>query len=160
MVDKIKTQISPKFKFQILFPMWILSGFLALTFSWHVYGENTPSSNRMSVPEIAVFQRPPLVKKIDNQLEKIHPDKEKGPNVKLKIISKWKAGNKYTVNMSIKNLNKKQGYRTVYLLSYDNDGRIVAISSDRKYFQSYQEYFKQYKFTKSSSIIRWRFYVK
>jgi len=109
---------------------------------------------------IAVFQRPPLVKKIDKKLEKIHPGEEKGPNVKLTIISTWKEGNKYTVNMSIKNLNKEQGYRTIYLLSYDNDGRIVNVSSDRKYFKPYQEYFKQYKFTKSSSIIRWRFYVK
>lgn len=109
---------------------------------------------------IAVFQRPPLVKKIDRGLERIRPEEAKGPNVKLTIISTWKEGTKYTVNMSIKNLNKEQGYRTVYLLSYDNDGRIVDVSSDRKYFQSYQEYFKQYKFTKSSSIVRWRFYVK
>jgi len=142
------------------FEFWILSGFLALTFSGYVYGENTPSDNRMSVPEIAVFERPPLVKKTDKKLEKILPGEAKGPNVKLTIISTWKEGTNYTVNMSIKNLNKEQGYRTVYLLSYDNDGRIVDVSSERKYFQAYQEYFKQYKFTKSSSIIRWRFYVK
>ncbi|MCK5595454.1 hypothetical protein KAI19_04690, partial [bacterium] len=121
---------NPKFKFSIL----ILAGFWTLTFSEHVYGET---------PEIAVFQRPPLVKKIDKKLEEIHPGEEKGANVKLTIISTWKEGNKYTVNMSIKNLNKEQGYRTVYLLSYDNEGRIVAISSDRKYFKPYQEYFKQ-----------------
>ncbi|MCK4400911.1 hypothetical protein KAW08_01240 [bacterium] len=109
---------------------------------------------------IAVFKRPPLVKKIDRELEKIHPNEAKGPNVKLTIISTRKESKKYVVNMSMKNLNKEQGYRTVYLLSYDNDGRIVDVSSDRKYFKPYQEYFKQYKFTKSSSIIRWRFYVK
>ena len=109
---------------------------------------------------IAILQRPPLVKKTDKKLEKIHHGEEKGANVKLTIISTWKEENKYTVNMSIKNLNKEQGYRTIYLLSYDNDGRIVNVSSDRKYFKPYQEYFKQYKFTKSSSIIRWRFYVK
>ena len=109
---------------------------------------------------IAVFQRPPLIKKIDKELERILPEEAKGPNVQLAIISTWKEGTKYTVNMSMKNLNKEQGYRTIYLLSYDNDGRIVNVSSDRKYFKPYQEYFKQYKFTKSSSIIRWRFYVK
>ncbi|MFH1905364.1 MAG: hypothetical protein ABIK53_07590 [bacterium] len=114
----------------------------------------------MSAPEIAVFQRPPLVKKIDKELEKILHGEAKGPNVKLTIISTWKEGTNYTVNMSTKNLNKEQGYRTIYLLSYDNDGRIVDVSSERKYFQAYQEYFKQYKFTKSSSVIRWRFYVK
>ncbi len=109
---------------------------------------------------IAVFKRPPLVKKIDRELERIHPNEAKGPNVKLTIISTLKESKKYVVNMSMKNLNKEQGYRTIYLLSYDNDGRIVNVSSDRKYFKPYQEYFKQYKFTKSSSIIRWRFYVK
>ncbi|MBU0477403.1 hypothetical protein KKC91_02410 [bacterium] len=118
------------------------------------------NSSETSMPEIAVFQKPPLVKRIDKELERIQPEEAKGPNAKLTIISTWKEGTNYTVNMSIKNLNKEQGYRTVYLLSYDNDGRIVAVSSDRKYFQSYQEYFTQYKFTKSSSIIRWRFYVK
>ena len=124
------------------------------------YAETNTSDKKTSIPEIAVFQRPPLVKNIDKELERILPEEAKGPNVKLTIISTWKEGTKYTVNMSIKNLNKEQGYRTVYLLSYDNDGRIVDVSSERKYFQSYQEYFKQYKFTKSSSIIRWRFYVK
>ena len=109
---------------------------------------------------IAVFKRPPLVKKIDRELERIHPNEAKGPNVKLTIISTLKESKKYVVNMSMKNLNKEQGYRTIYLLSYDNDGRIVNVSSDRKYFKPYQEYFKQYKFTKSSSITRWRFYVK
>ena len=109
---------------------------------------------------IAVFKRPPLVKRIDRELERIHPNEAKGPNVKLTIISTLKESKKYVVNMSMKNLNKEQGYRTIYLLSYDNDGRIVNVSSDRKYFKPYQEYFKQYKFTKSSSIIRWRFYVK
>ncbi len=142
------------------FEFWILSGFLALTFSGYVYGENTPSSNRMSAPEIEIFERPPLVKNIDKELEKMHTGELKGPNVKLTIISTWKETKKYVVNMSMKNLNKEQGYRTIYLLSYDSDGRIVDVSSDRKYFKPYQEYFKQYKFTKSSSIIRWRFYVK
>ena len=135
--------------------------FLSIIFlftSAFAYAETNTSE--ISVPEIAVFERPPLVKKTDKELERILPEEAKGPNVKLTIISTWKEGTKYTVNMSIKNLNKEQGYRTVYLLSYDNDGRIVGVSSDRKYFQSYQEYFKQYKFTKSSSIIRWRFYVK
>jgi len=135
--------------------------FLSIIFlftSAFAYAETNTSE--ISVPEIAVFERPPLVKKTDKELEKILQEEAKGPNVKLTIISTWKEGTKYTVNMSIKNLNKEQGYRTVYLLSYDNDGRIVDVSSDRKYFQSYQEYFKQYKFTKSSSIIRWRFYVK
>ena len=145
-----------KFEFWILSGIWVLCGF----WTGYVYGENTPSGNRMSIPEIAVFQRPPLIKKIDKELEKIHPNEAKGPNVKLTIISTWKEGTKYTVNMSMKNLNKEQGYRTVYLLSYDNDGRIVNVSSDRKYFKPYQEYFKQYKFAKSSSIARWRFYVK
>ena len=135
--------------------------FLSIIFlftSAFAYAETNTSE--ISVPEIAVFERPPLVKKIDKELEKILQEEAKGPNVKLTIISTWKEGTKYTVNMSIKNLNKEQGYRTVYLLSYDSDGRIVDVSSERKYFQSYQEYFKQYKFTKSSSIIRWRFYVK
>ena len=112
------------------------------------------------IDTIAVFQRPPLVKKIDKELERIRPEEAKGPNVKLTIISTRKETKKYVVNMSMKNLNREQGYRTIYLLSYDNDGRIVDVSSDRKYFKPYQEYFKQYKFTKSSSIIRWRFYVK
>lgn len=147
---------SSKFEFWILSCIWILCGF----WTGHVYGENAPSGNRMSAPEIAVFQRPPLVKKIDKELEKILHGEAKGPNVKLTIISTWKEGTNYTVNMSTKNLNKEQGYRTIYLLSYDNDGRIVDVSSERKYFQAYQEYFKQYKFTKSSSVIRWRFYVK
>ena len=135
--------------------------FLSIIFlftSTFAYAETNTSE--ISVPKIAVFERPPLVKKTDKELERILPEEAKGPNVKLTIISTWKEGTKYTVNMSIKNLNKEQGYRTVYLLSYDNDGRIVDVSSERKYFQSYQEYFKQYKFTKSSSIIRWRFYVK
>ena len=138
--------------------MGIFFSIIFLFTSALTYAETNTSET--SIPEIAVFQRPPLTRKIDTELERILPEEAKGPNVKLTIISTWKEGTKYTVNMSIKNLNKEQGYRTVYLLSYDSDGRIVDVSSDRKYFQSYQEYFKQYKFTKSSSIIRWRFYVK
>lgn len=134
--------------------------FILFLFICSTYGEETLPSNKSAEAEIAVFESPPLLKKTNKEFEKILPEEAKGPNVRLSIISTWKEENKYTVNMSIKNLNKEQGYRTVYLLSYDNDGRIVSISSDRKYFQSYQEYFQQYNFTKASSIVRWRFYVK
>jgi len=134
--------------------------FISFLFTCSTYGESTLPSNKPFEEEIAIFERPPLVKKTNKNLEKILPEEAKGPNVKLTIISTWKENNKYTVNMSMKNLNKEQGYRTIYLLNYDNDGRIVSVSSDRKYFQAYQEYFKQYNFTKSSSIVRWRFYVK